>query len=97
MDLTLEGDKFWGRFDERLAERIQRVRERNGRVFVIDRVFLDKDRPESRYSPSERKVQRVQVGEMLSQWPRREAFRCNADTYYELMFADTVDPIGSTQ
>jgi len=82
--LSMFGDWYREKTEEKLIERFTGVFERQGRVFVIGRVFLEKDLPESRFSADEHKFTREQLRQFLTHWERREAFTYKKDTYWEL-------------
>lgn len=68
-----------------LDETINRCRRRGGRVFIIGRLFLVEDLPESSYSQKEQKVSRETFVLYFSQWERNPAFNYGKDTYWELL------------
>jgi len=58
--------------------------ENGGRVFVIGRLFLPKDLPESGYPENDQRVDRKELGKVLSRWERTQAFIYKKDIYWEL-------------
>jgi len=83
--LGMLGNKYWDDIEERIVAMVDEVRRRGGRVLIIGRIFLPEDLPESRYSPSEERVDRIKLGEILSRWERRPAFTYEKDTYWLLV------------
>lgn len=68
-----------------LDERISRYNVMGGKVFIIGRLFLVEDLPESHYSPGEQKVSREEFARYFSQWERNPAFKYKEDIYWMLL------------
>jgi len=82
--LHLTGGKYWDTIEERINEEVRETASKGGNLFVIGRVFLPKDMPESRYSDATERPSRRRLAEILSRWKREEVFSIGIDTYWKL-------------
>jgi len=82
--LWMAGSSSGDAIEQRLRSEIAEATGRGGGVFVVGRMFMERDVPESHYSDDNQYPSRRRMGEILSAWERTEAFVVGIDTFWEL-------------